>query len=389
LLVLSAVAVRLGRRIGLHRDGTSLELSPFETEMRRRLWWQIVHIDFRASDFSGTKPSMDLFLSDTKAPLNVEDEDLSPDMVELPPERTGITSAVLCLIRCDVMDFLRKITPQFSSDVHWDRLYNSNMTLAEKDNVITHIQDVLERKYLRYCDPSNSLHYFVSIIARSSICKMKLTAHNPRQFANCGVKVPSKERDIIFANGMKLLEYGILIQTSPQLSKFIPHISTASMWNTLLYVLIETRHRKTGPEVNRVWQIIGDVFSNYPEVFTEPTNALYAALGKWTLLVWEECAAASKAEGHPEIPTPEYIITLCRARSRLTESSSKPHGSIDPGTVLRNSTDYSKGNSLGLDGNWVTDFESSDSYDFSNLLSFDLEPGEWAQWERLLGGQGF
>src|ERR1700753_3252514 len=153
LYILAGIAVRLARRMGLHRDGTSLGLSPFETELRRRLWWLIVQIDCRISEFSGTKPSMDLFISDTKIPLNIEDEDLTPDMISPPTERTGITSMVLVLMSCEIIEFVRKITSQFSYDSRCDRLNGYSLTLAEKDSLIAEIEDSFERKYIRYLDP--------------------------------------------------------------------------------------------------------------------------------------------------------------------------------------------------------------------------------------------
>lgn len=52
LWTLLGVAVRIGQGLGLHRDGTSLGLSPFEIEMRRRLWWNIVVLDARVCVFS-------------------------------------------------------------------------------------------------------------------------------------------------------------------------------------------------------------------------------------------------------------------------------------------------------------------------------------------------
>jgi hypothetical protein len=387
LFTLSGIAVRLGRRMGLHRDGTLLGLSPFETEMRRRLWWHIVHVDCHTSDFSGTKPSMDLFLGDTKMPLNVEDEDLSPDMVNPPPERTGITSIVLCLIRCDVTDFLRKVTPELSYDARWENLSGLTITLAEKDNMINQVEDMLETKYLRYYDPSNPLHYFSSILARTSICKMKLFAHNPRQFVNCGVKIPQTSRDIIFANGTKLMEYAGLMHSNHSLRKFTWQTGTSYLWYTLLYVLIEIRHRQIGPEVDHAWQLICAVLSNYPQIFAQATGTLYAALGNWTLQVWDDCVAARKLDRLSESPTPEYITAIRRARRPLAEPSSKPNGPTSPGRAVGNSTGY--GEVQSLDGNPITDLETIDSYDFSNLLSFDLEPNEWAQWEHLLSGQGF
>ena len=398
LHILSGIAVRLGRRMGLHRDGTLLRLSPFETEMRRRLWWHIVHVDWRTSDFSGTKPSMDLFLSDTKKPLNIEDDDIDPDMTDPPADRTGITTAALCLLRCDLMDFLRKMTPPFSNDVGWDSLASGSITLAEKENMISQMEDLFERKYLRYYDPSTPLHCFLSLIARSSVCKMKIFAHNPRQFANCGAKVPQKSRDIILANSTKLLEYASLAHSNPLLRRFAWQINSGYLWDTIHYVLVEIRHRKTGPEVDHAWQLVSTVFANYPQMFSQATDALYAALGNWTLRVWDELVIARKMEGLPDSPTPEFITAIrrCRRRPEETSSINKPKGSRNierPTTGISNSSNGSSDRvqSLTHDENPITTLEATldDSYDFPNLLSFDLQPDEWMQWDRLFSGQKF
>ena len=377
--------MRLGRRMGLHRDGTLLGLSPFETEMRRRVWWHIVHVDSRTSDYSGTKRSMDLFLGDAKMPLNVEDEDLNPDMVNPPPERTGITTIVLCLIRCEVMDLLREFTPQLSDDVRWENLSSTKLTLPEKDSMINQLEDTFEKRYLRYYDPSNPLHHLSTLMARYSVCKMKLYAHSPRQFASCGVTVPQTSRDIIFTNGMKSLEYGNSMHSNQILRKFMWQIGTGYVWDTLLYVLIEARHRKIGPEVDHMWQLIGGVFDIYPQVFSETTEALYAAIGSWTLQVWDDCVAARKLGGLQEPSTPGYITAIRRCRRPTADSAYKLNGSIDDESAMGNSTGSGELQSQRRDKS-PTDIDLLDSYDFSNLLSFDLEPDEWVQWERLLAG---
>jgi hypothetical protein len=381
LFVLSGVAVRLARKMGLHRDGTSLGLSPFETEMRRRLWWHIVFVDFRVSDVLGTKPSSDLFSGDTKRPLNVEDEDLSPEMVDPPPERNGITSIVFCLIRCDIIDFIRKLSSPFTDDVRLEILTSSDIPLAKKDSMISQLEDLLERKYLRYCDPSNSLHHFASITARSSICKMKLFAHNPRRFANHGIKIPQNERDLIFANATKLLEYVNFMRGNPIFDKYKWQIGTSYFWNTILYVLIEARHRRTGPEVDRLWHLIGVVLSKYPQMFEEETGAVYTTLRKWTLEAWNHYLTATKAEGFPEPPTPEYINAIRRCQRPSGGPSSKLKAPTESGPVPANLTSYCDIQSPDKDGDPLLAFDGIASYDFSDLLSFELDPNEWERWD--------
>ncbi|RHZ46895.1 putative C6 transcription factor [Aspergillus thermomutatus] len=322
LFVLSGVAIRLARKMGFHRDGSFLGLSPFDTEMRRRLWWHLVHVDFRIADVLGTRPSMDLSCADTKMPLNVDDEDLHPDMTDLPPIRNGITSISLCLIRHEIMVSLRNLSTSSPADLRWEVLLGPNITPAKKDNIICQIEDHLERKYLRYCDPANPLHTFVSIMIRFCICKMKLVAHNPRQFASSPPKDPQSERDMVFANATKLLEYVTLVQGGHRgLEKYTWQIGTSALWNAMLYVLIEVRHRKTGPEVDRSWQLIGVVFS-CPRAFGRTAEPVDTVLRKWTLEVWDHYVAASKAEGLPEPSTPEYIHAI-RSRIRVRSAATK------------------------------------------------------------------
>ncbi|KAI1388153.1 putative C6 transcription factor [Hypoxylon trugodes] len=386
LYILSGMAVRLARKMGLHRDGTSLGLSPFETEIRRRLWWHVVHVDFRVADVLGIKPSLDLSSGDAKIPLNIQDEDLHPDMISLPSESCGITSITLCLIRCEIMEFLRKFSTSSPGDVRWELLYSSAFTLAKKDSAITQIEDYWEKKYLRYCDPCNSLHILVSIVTRSSICKMKLFTRDLRQFVNCSVQVPDSERNVLFENAVKLLEYGNMMKGgSHGLDKYKWQLGTSYIWNTMLCVLIEARHRKTGPEMGKFWELIGIVFSHYPKVLEQPSGGVYTALGKWTLDVWEGYVEATKEKGLPEPSTPGYIHALRRGRKVATEASVRSKDMITSRPGTRGSFSYDRFQPQRYEGGF--DFGQFETYEFPDLHSFETDPSEWIQWEQLVTEQ--
>ena len=51
--ILTGTAVRLGQRIGLHRDSTLTRLSRFETEIHRRIWWRLMALDGQTAELSG------------------------------------------------------------------------------------------------------------------------------------------------------------------------------------------------------------------------------------------------------------------------------------------------------------------------------------------------
>lgn len=53
--MMTGLLIRMGQALGLHRDGTHFDyLSPFEIEMRRRVWWTLCMLDVRASEDQGT-----------------------------------------------------------------------------------------------------------------------------------------------------------------------------------------------------------------------------------------------------------------------------------------------------------------------------------------------
>lgn len=378
---MSGIAVRLARRMGLHRDGSSLGLSPFETEMRRRLWWHIVQVDIRVSDIIGTRPSADLFSGDTKMPLNVTDEDLTPSMVDTPPERNGTTPITLCRIRCELVNFMRNFSPNALDDVRLEALASSEMSLEKKDELINQFEDLLERKYLRYCDLSDSVSAIASIFSRSLICKMRLLAHNPRKLGNSGSSIPQSERDLIFANATKLLEYVNIIQASPVVEKLRWQMGTTYLWNTILCVFVEARHRKTGPEVSRLWQLIGSVFANYPEMFEASAGTVYVAMGKWTLHVWDEYVSATIAEGRPEPLAPDYINAIRRCRRPLADDSVKSKVLADSGSFSAESARAGETQFSGQDiGALLPEADYFGSQDFSNFFNLEMDSNEWGRW---------
>lgn len=99
--VLTGLAIRLAQSIGLHRNVTSLRLSPFELEMRCRLWWQLCVLDARAPEEQGLEPALDLVNQELRLPLNVNDNQLYPDMPSLPKESKAWTEMSFFLIQTD------------------------------------------------------------------------------------------------------------------------------------------------------------------------------------------------------------------------------------------------------------------------------------------------
>lgn len=101
---LTALALHVARSMGLHRDGAAFNLSPFETEMRRRIWHQVCLLDHRSTEYHGCESAVVGGTTfDTRWPLNVNDAELSPDMIALPPENDSFTDMTLVHVRCHAL----------------------------------------------------------------------------------------------------------------------------------------------------------------------------------------------------------------------------------------------------------------------------------------------
>ncbi|KAK1599558.1 fungal-specific transcription factor domain-containing protein [Colletotrichum navitas] len=86
--VLSSVCLRLLLKMGMHRDPDRLAgISPFEGEMRRRMWNMAVQLDLLVSFHMGLPSMFSGIDSDCELPRNLVDEDFGEDSAALPPPR--------------------------------------------------------------------------------------------------------------------------------------------------------------------------------------------------------------------------------------------------------------------------------------------------------------
>lgn len=94
---MTGLAIRLAQNTSIHRDGTIFNLSPFEVEMRRRLWWQICTLECRAAEAHGSVSLISEENFDAELPLNIDDEEISPEATEFPRAKTSRTDMTFCL----------------------------------------------------------------------------------------------------------------------------------------------------------------------------------------------------------------------------------------------------------------------------------------------------
>lgn len=259
---LTGLLIRLENSLGVHRDGAQFGLSPFETELRRRLWWQTCTLDVRASEDHGCDPSIIDQSFDTKFPLNINDADISPSTTVTPTEHEGATEMTFDLIRYSVSTTVRRLSyaPPGPGECHTKSV---TATLEDKEHIIEELHQYIEKKFLRHLDTSIPLHWVAATVARLIMAKMWLVVHHPLQRADAGAGLPQETKDRLFITSIEVIEFSRLLETEKATLKWGWLFRTYVQWHALAFVLSQLCLRTEGPDVDKAWMVIEGVFDDW------------------------------------------------------------------------------------------------------------------------------
>lgn len=273
--LMAGMAVRMGQRMDLHlENGESLSVN---SEIRRRVWWQILMMDGRSTQLAGAQVQPTSVTPGYPLPLNVNDDDLNYLSDSMPAPKKGPTDMIFCLLRYEVGLYFANNGRKF---------FDPTSTVEEKDALINEFEDRIEIKYLRYCDATNPLHLISSGGARSAICKLRLMAHHLSQYSDKGASLPQSEYDMLFATSMKMVEYDVLGYTTASISGFLWHIKVYFQMDAFVFMLIESLKQRPGPKVDRAWVLVADVLRYHPELMTDESKQLSFEVRRLVARAW-------------------------------------------------------------------------------------------------------
>ncbi|KAK2616286.1 hypothetical protein QQS21_000720 [Conoideocrella luteorostrata] len=274
---LTALVCHIAKTMGLHRDGTLFGLKPFETEMRRRLWWHIRILDNRSSEYHGGEAIVQEFTTDTKPPLHINDTDLHPDMSEFPQERSGeVTEMTLAYVRCEAIQTscaLGLATPRLP-EVGF-KSNETQLTVKEKKILIEDMNKRFKEKFVHNINSPEPMqmvssavtriisnrvwllvHYPVVAVARRSQPKHSTTQMDPaltdEEYADLS--------ESVFQACVDMLDLSVMLLTNPDISHWKWYSKTHVQLGVLAYMLIELCHRPPSPEWDRAWLAASKVY---------------------------------------------------------------------------------------------------------------------------------
>ena len=316
---LTGVVIRVAENMGMRLDGTLLDLSPFEAEIHRRIWWQLRMHDFRAAELSGQAKFRGFEIDETtpKKPANVNDSDLYPAMTHAATESTRPTEMIWCMFRSDLASFAAtqkaKIHIPGKAGFSSSDEYPAMDDLKIKDRFIKELEDMLETKYLRFCDPSQPLQLMTLLGARISTNLIRFLAHHPRRWAHLG-NVSASEQHLVWNVVVQLLEQYNMMQSNPQLRRFAWNVPYFIQWHAIIHVLDTLRTDPLHLDAEKAWQLIDTLYENNIALLLSINRPIFMAVGNLCLKAFGARVVTLTKEQRSLPDPPEYITKLREQR---------------------------------------------------------------------------
>jgi hypothetical protein len=308
---------------------------------------------------------------DTMIPLNVNDSELALNSMTLPKESPGLSEMTFCLLRYETAQFLQRPECKISATTDW---VSPGGRAGSKEDKTSELENFLENKFLRSCDPIVPLHVLTTTMARSTICKLRHIAHS--KATRKGSNITQEEKDEAFAYSLRILEYDNHIHSTKSTQRFLWYVRNHFPWGALIPLLKEMSTRPaTDVQVQTAWRQVEELYGNHPE-FADDKKAFNRMVRALTMKAWaaHEASASSLGLERPEIP--EFIETLL-------PSQSHPSISVDVDTanpLMQNAGNLS--DLTGQDQSFIFNWDGSFTpFDTANM---SLDGINWPPWGGMM-----
>ncbi|KAI1804745.1 fungal-specific transcription factor domain-containing protein [Daldinia bambusicola] len=298
---LVSLPIRLAQALDLHHESSNAHLSPFEAELRRRLWWQLIVLDIRASEDRGTTTIVARDSYDTRLPLNINDGDFGPGSTGPLVERQGPSDMkfYLCTARCSGL-FLAVEHAQDAPGLE-DGGGSGGASSKGAEETLQHAQD-LEAQFIVGADPNHAPSYLASIMVRLVTLKLWLMMQYPlhprrrpqqqqQQPSSASSSSSSQHGEVRAGAGSRpraagsvfpheatlrtaisIVELNEHLATGPYGHRFSWWVDTYVQWHPLAVALAELCTQTRGELVERAWHTVEDVFPKWSEVIADTKN---------------------------------------------------------------------------------------------------------------------
>lgn len=244
LWMMTGIVIRMARFLRCHQDGSeSKEVTPFQAEIQRRVWWNLCALDMRATEDQGTELTNPDGSFTTALPSNVDDADLWPEMEHTPPERSRLTNVSLLRLCSKVARCTQKMMA-----------IGGAAAVDDHGQLIESVTQELDRDYFSVTDPSQHHAYLAAAgTMRIFLARLTLLAFLPALLSSPDANVSTEIRNKMLIAGIEIAELNHALNTEPSCQPWRWVYQTQQHWHAVVYLLIDICRRPWSATVERAW----------------------------------------------------------------------------------------------------------------------------------------
>lgn len=167
--------------IRLNEDPGS-SFSPFEAELRRRLWYHLCGLESRSAEESSVRKPSVLHNHAVRMPANLNDYDVAPRMFKAPQARRGITEMTFPILRFEIHRLIFGLVEIKKKWATFDPNKVMDRRREEQTEWLEMTQKRLDNDYMMHLDSSRPYDWMCSqfmgsMLVRTpgGICNSQLT----------------------------------------------------------------------------------------------------------------------------------------------------------------------------------------------------------------------
>jgi hypothetical protein len=264
-------------KMGLNKDGVALGLPPFEVEMRRRLWWQLLILDIRAAEDHRSEPCILESSFNTRLPSNVPDANLHPHMSHHPVCGQSRTEMLFSLVRFEVSYFARQMV--FSEGFSKSNAY-LHLSAPQKREAIDLFKERIEKQYLSECDDNIPLDKVTVKSTRLIIAKLNLMVDDPTPMENLSLQKRIETRQ----NWIEVLREAENLRQLKCGRQWLWLFQTYIEWDALTELLLELRTEPVVGDEGQGWNTASVIYGYWKNVATTRHDKRWKEIEK----LWQE-----------------------------------------------------------------------------------------------------
>lgn len=309
----------MAQKLGYHRDGEQLALTPYETEMRRRIFWQLLMHDNMAAAFSGITNQFNASQWDTKPPSNINDADLFPGSMEPVQPRQGPTEMIFVMVMCEVHEFHKCAHHENAADFEAavmgqdlegeaDSSFRHQAMFEKMRTEVSNVDRKLKEIEEMYCDPSAGNVHMAALAIRPMFTKDFDKILVPmREQPEWGTEIFGP-KDNLFKLMVTSNEHRAMVHETMHKVGFQWFMKNKFQLDFFAYLTGQLIIHTQGTLSDRGWECVRATYKDHPELF-DVSQKPNLAQAQFTLRAWRAREVTYAKNGWP-LETPTYIQQL-------------------------------------------------------------------------------